>query len=151
MSEYHYNPLDDLSYYFVMQEILPDGTTQLALSSSAAWSETRKTLPFDSEEDTALHLLAELRKGARASEEHIAIAKAILRGEKPMFVHEQKQPDGTLLLSFHGDLPPRDAGIRAFGCRSHRWLARFLLRRLKESSHVTASAETVRQAQALLG
>jgi hypothetical protein len=138
---------DDLTYYFVIQE----GDGQLSLSGHAAFAETRKTLPFDSETDAALYLLEEVRKGARASEQDIEIARAITRGDKAMFVYEEKQPDGTLLLTLHDDLPPRESSIVAFGGRSPRWLARFLLQRLHESSRVTATAETIQQAQTLLG
>jgi hypothetical protein len=138
---------DDLTYYFVIQE----EDARLSLSGHAAFAEKRKTLPFDSETDAALYLLDEVRKGARASEQDIEIARAIMRGDKAMFVYEEKQPDGTLLLTLHDDLPPRESGIVAFGGRSPRALARFLLQRLHESSRVTATAETIQQAQALLG
>lgn len=142
---------DDLSYYFVLQEEHPEGGVWLSLSSYAAFGGKRKTLPFDSETDAALYLLDEVRKGARASEEHIEIARAIIRGDQAMFVYEEKQTDGTLLLSLHNDPAPRDSDIITFASRSPKWLARFLLRRLHESSRVTATAEMIQQAQALLG
>lgn len=150
MSENQQAIWDDLSYYFVQQETAADGSRQLAISSHAAFSATCKTFPFDSETDTALYLLDELSKGASISEQDIEIARAILRGDRPMFVYEQKQPDGTLLLSLHTALPERETNITIFGSRSPRWLARFLLRRLQESSRVTAAPETIQQAQTLM-
>lgn len=141
---------NDLTYYFVIQERDAEGGLHLSLSNHAAFSETRQTLPFDSESDAALYFQEEVRKGARASEQDLEIARAILRGEQAMFVYEEKQPDSTLLLSFHSDPPARETGIIAFGSRSPRRLARFLLRRLGESKHVTATEETIQQAQKLL-
>lgn len=143
--------LDDLSYYFVVKEKQPAGGTQLSLSSYAPFRNDCETLPFDSETDAALYLLEEFRKGELVSEAHVEDARAILRGDQPMFVYEEKQPDGTLLLSLHDALPPQESGIIVFGGRSPRRLARFLLRRLHESQRVIASAETIQQAQALLG
>jgi hypothetical protein len=142
---------DDLSYYFVTREKQPGGSVKLSLDSHPTFRDDCKTLPFDSETDAALYFLDEFYKGASVSEQDVEIAKAIMRGDKPMFVHEEKQPGGTLLLSIHGDLPPLGSSIVAFGCRSPKWLARFLLRRLHESNRVTATAETIRQAQMLLG
>jgi hypothetical protein len=143
--------MDDLSYYFVLKQELPGKVVQLTLSSSASFGGECVTLPFDTEEDTALYLLAEFRKGALVSEQDIETAQAILRGDRPMFVYEEKQPDGTLLLSLHETLPPEGSHIVAFGSRSPRWLARFLLRRLHESARVKASLETIKQAQLLMG
>lgn len=142
---------DDLSYYFVIQEEHPEGGIQLSISSYPIFRDGSKTRPFDTETDTALYLLDELRKGARVSEQDIEIARAILRNDRPMFVYEEKQPDGTLMLSIHDNPPPCGSAIICFGCRSPRWLARFLLRRLQESSRVKATAETIKRAQALMG
>src|SRR5258708_16571701 len=113
---------DDLTYYFVIQE----EDAQLSLSGHAAFAETRKTLPFDSETDAALYLLEEVRKGARASEQDIEIARAIMRGDKAMFVYEEKQPHGTLLLTLHYNLPPRAPGISAFAPPPPPYLPQFL-------------------------
>ncbi|HEU5378348.1 MAG TPA: hypothetical protein VFV38_23235 [Ktedonobacteraceae bacterium] len=151
MDETKQTTLDSLSYYFVIKQELPEGGTRLSLSSYALLGENCETLPFDTETDTALYLLDEFRKGAVVSEEHIAIANAIIDGDKPMFLWEEKVPDNMLLLSLHTDLPPDGSGIVTFGSRSPKWLARFLLRRLHESKRVTAKAETIQQAQALLG
>lgn len=142
---------DDLSYYFVIQEEHPEGGVKLSLCSRAisGWQSTM--LSFDSEADATLYLLDELRKGARISEEDIEIARAILCGDRAIFLYEEKRPDGTLLLSLHSDPAPDGSGIVTFGSRSPSRLARFLLRRLQESSRVTATTETIQQAQALLG
>lgn len=142
---------DELSYYFVIQEKQPGGSVKLSLDSHATFGDERKTLSFDSETDAALYLLDEFRKGASVSEQDIESARAILRGDQPLFVYEEKQPDGTFLLSFHDDLPSPGSSIVTFGSRSPRWLARFLFRRLHESERVVATAETIRQAQALFG
>jgi hypothetical protein len=143
--------LDELSYYFVIKEKQPDGSTQLSLGSYAPSRKNCETLPFDTETGAALYLLAKFREGAIVSEEHVETAHAILRGDQPMFVYEEKQPDSTLLPSLHNELPARESGIIAFASRSPRRLARFLLRWLYESKRVRASAETIQQAQALLG
>lgn len=142
--------LDNLSYYFVIKQTAPSEGLQLSLSSHAVYGNDRITLPFDSETDTALYLLDAFRKGAIVSEEHVEIAHAILRGDQPMFVYEEKQPDGTLLLSLHDDLPPKGSNIIAFASRWHRGLARFLLRRIHESKRVRANEKTVQQALALM-
>lgn len=145
--------MDNLSYHFVIKQKVPGEGIQLSLSSHAVFGDDCITLPFDSETDTALYLLDEFRKGAIVSEEHVEIARAILRGDRPMFVYEEKQPDGTLLLSLHDDLPPKGwrSHIIIFASRWHKGLARFLLRRLHESKRVRASEETVQQAMALMG
>jgi hypothetical protein len=137
---------DELSYFFVIQEEQPEGEKRLFLSSSASFAGRRTTLPFDSESDAALYLLDEVRKGARASEEHIEIARAIVRGDQALFLYEEKQPDGTLLLSFHDAPAPQESSAVTFASRSPRWLARFLLRRLQENKRVTATGETIQQA-----
>lgn len=143
--------MHSLSYYFVVKQTVPGQGTQLSLSSYAPFGNDRITLSFDSETDTALYLLDEFRKGAIVSEEHVEIARAILRGDQPMFVYEEKQPDGMLLLSLHDELPPKGSHIIVFASRWHKGLARFLLRRLHESKRVSASEETVQQAIALMG
>lgn len=140
----------EMQFYFVVKQQLPDGSNQLSLNTYAPFRENCITLPFDSEQDAALYLLDGWKKGAIVSEQGVEIARAILRGDQPLFVYEDQQPNGTLLLSFHDQLPPEGSSITTFGCRSPRWLARFLLRRLHESLRVRASDETVRKAQALL-
>jgi hypothetical protein len=140
----------EMQFYFVVKLQLPDGSNQHSLSTYAPFREDSTTLPFDSEQDAALYLLDEWRKGAIVSEQDVEIARAILRGDQPLFVYEERQPDGTLLLSFHDHLPSEGPSVITFGCRSPRWLARFLLRRLHESERVRASEETMRHAQALL-
>lgn len=105
----------------------------------------------EAEEDTALYLSGELCRGARISEQDGGVARAILRGEQPLLVSEEKQEDGTLWVSWHETLPPRDSKMVSFGSRSHHELARFLLRRLHERTHVRASEESIRRAQALRG
>jgi len=142
--------MDNLSYYFVIKQTVPGEGIQLSLSSHAAFGNDCITLPFDSDTDTALYLLDEFRKGAIVSEEHVEIARAILRGDRPMFVYEENQPDGTRLLSLHDDLPPKGLHIIVFASRWHKGLAKFLLRRLSESKRVRASEETVQQALALM-
>lgn len=142
--------MDELYYYFVVKEDLLDGTFQLSLSSYAPFRDGRTTFPFDSEIDAALYILDEFRHGAIVSSNDIEIAKAIIRGEKPMFVYEENQSDGTLLLSLHDSLPPEESTIVAFGSRSANLLARFFMRRLHESKRVRATEETIRQAQALM-
>jgi len=142
--------LNDLTFYFVVQHDLPDGERELSLSSYAPFRDDCTTFPFDTETDAALYLLAEFHHGAIVSSNDIQTAKAIIRGEQPLFVYEEKQPDGTLFLSFHDLLPPEDAHIIAFGSRSAALLARFLLRRLHESSRIQASSKTIKRAQALL-
>jgi hypothetical protein len=142
--------MDELYYYFVVKEDLLDGTFQLSLSSYAPFRDDRTTFPFDSEIDAALYILDEFRHGAIVSSNDVEIAKAIIRGEKPMFVYEEKQSDGTLLLSLHDSLPPEESTIVAFGSRSANLLARFFMRRLHESKRVRATEVTIRQAQALM-
>jgi hypothetical protein len=142
--------MDELYYYFVVKQDLLDGTFQLTLSSYAPFRDDRTTFPFDSEIDAALYILDEFRHGAIVSSNDIEIAKAIIRGEKPMFVYEEKQSDGTLLLSLHDSLPPEESTIVAFGSRSANLLARFFMRRLHENKRVRATEETIRQAQALM-
>ncbi len=143
--------LDALHFCFVVKQVLPDGTTRFSLTSHAPFREDQTTFPFDSETDAAQYFLDMLRsEGALASEQDVATAKAILRGEQPLFLYEEKQPDGTLLLSFHDQLPPEQSKIVSFACRSPQYLAGFLFRRLRESERVRASEETIRQAQALL-
>jgi hypothetical protein len=117
---------------------------------AGARSGLRTILPFDTETDAALYLLDEFRKGGLVSSNDIETAKAIIRGEEPMFVYEEKQPDGTLLLSLHDSLPPEGSNIVAFASRSAKTLAKFLLRRLHESKNTQASEETIRQAQSLM-
>ena len=142
--------LDELQYYFVVKQTLPDGSTQATLSSYAPFRDDQKTIPFDTEEDTALYLLEEARKGAIVPSNDIAIAKAIIRGDKPLFLYEEKQADGTLFLSLHDNLPPQGSPIVVFGSRSPRLVARLLLRRVNESKRVRTTEETIQQAQALM-
>ncbi len=141
---------DELQYYFVVQQTLPDGSIQLALSSYAPFRDDQTTLSFDTEEDAALSLLEEARNGATVSSNDIAIAKAICRGDKPWFLYEEKQADSRLLLSLHDQLPPDGSPVIVFGSRSPHLVARLLLRRLQETKHVWATEETIRQAQALM-
>lgn len=143
--------MDSLSYYFVVKQVLSDGNAEFSLSSYARIGDDLTTLPFDTETDAALYLLDEYRKGARIAHNDIEIAQAILHGEKPMFLYEVKQSDGTLLLSLHDTLPPEDAKVVSFASRSSKVLARFLLRRLHESQLVKADAETIARAQAMMG
>lgn len=151
MHETRQSVLDELQYYFVVKQEFPDGTYQLTLSSYAPFRDDRTTTCFDSEEDAALFLLDQSRKGAIVHSNDIEIAKAILRGEQPLFLYEEKQADGTILLSLHDQLPPEESHIVTFGSRSAKILARLLLRRLHESERVRASEATIRQAQALMG
>ncbi len=102
------------------------------------------------EEEAALYLLEQGRNGAVVSFNDIAIAKAIIRGDGPMFLYEEKQGDGRLLLSLHDRLPPQDSSIVAFGSRSARLVARLLLRRLLESKRVWATEETIRRAKEIV-
>ena len=149
--------MDDISYvmgemhfYFVVRQELSDDGAQLSLSSHAPFGEGLAVVPFDEERDAALYLLDEWRKGAVVSVKMVEIAEAIIRGEEPMFVYEEKQPDGTLLLSLHDCLPPAGSNIAAFGSRGAKPLARFILRRLHESSRVRTSEATMQQVYALL-
>ena len=143
--------LDELQYYFVVKQDFPDGTFQLALSSYAPFRDDRTTLCFDAEEDAALFILDEFRKGATVSSNDVEIAKAIIHGEQSMFLFEEKHADGTIMLSLHYRLPPEGSQIVTFGSRSAKILARLLLRRLHENERIRASTATIRQAQALMG
>ena len=151
MHETRQSVLDELQYYFVVKQEFPDGTYQLALSSYAPFRDDRTTLCFDTEEDAALFLLDQSRKGAIVSSNDVEIAKAIIRGEQPMFLYDEKQTDGTIVLSLHNRLPPEGSNIVIFGSRSAKILARLLLRRLHESERAKASEATIQQAQALMG
>ena len=142
--------IDELHFYFVVKQDLPDEKYELSLSSYAPFRDDRTTFPFDTETDAALYLLDEFARGAIVSSNDVETAKAIIRGEQPIFVYEEKQPDGTLLLSLHDTLPPEDAKIAVFGGRSAKLLARFLLRRLHEGAHIQATEETIKRAQSLL-
>jgi hypothetical protein len=150
MQDTERNIMAEMQFYFVVKQQLPDGSSQLSLNTYAPFREDCTTLPFDSEQDAALYLLEGWRKGAIVSEQDVEIARAILCGDQPLFVYEERQPDGRLLLSFHDHLPQEGSSVITFGCRSPRWLARFLLRRLHESERIQASEETMRKAQALL-
>jgi hypothetical protein len=150
MNETQRTILDELQYYFVVRQDLPDGSYQLSLSSYAPFRDDCVTLSFDTETDAALYLLDEYRKGVPVSYQDVEAAKAIMRGEKPLFLYEEKQPDGTLLLSLHDHLPPTESDIVTFGSRSAKLVARLLIRRLYESSHVRASEATIRRAWALM-
>jgi hypothetical protein len=143
--------LDDLQYYFVTKQTLPDGSIQLALSSYAPYSNDLICLSFETEDDTALYLLQEHQRGAVVSSNDITIADAIIRGEAPLFLYEERQPDGKLLLSLHTQLPPEDSKGVVFGSRSPQLIARHLLRRLHESPIVQATEATIKQAQTLMG
>ena len=151
MHETRQSVLDELQYYFVVKQEFSDGISQFALSSYAPFRDDRTTLCFDTEEDAALFLLDQSRKGAAVSSNDVEIAKAILRGEQPMFLYEEKQADGTIVLSLHDRLPSEGSHIVPFGSRSAKLVARLLLRRLHESERVRASEATIRQAQALMG
>lgn len=142
--------MGELHFYFVVRQELPGGQVQLSLSSHAPFNESQTVMPFDEERDAALYLLDECRKGAIVSEKMAEIAEAIIRGEEPMFVYEENLSDGTLLLSLHNCLPPVGSNIAAFGSRAAKQLARFILRRLHESSRVRATEETMRQVYSLL-
>jgi hypothetical protein len=141
--------LDELQYYFVVKQTLPDGSSQVTLSHYAHFRDDQKTVPFDTEEDAALYLLEEARSGAVVSFNDVAIARAIIRGDEPMFLYEEKQADGRLLLSLHDCLPPQGSPVAVFGSRSPRLVARLLLRRLLETERVWATEETIQQARAL--
>src|ERR1051326_7855578 len=117
MHETSQSAVDELQYYFVVNKEFPDGASQLALSSYAPFRDDRTTSCFDTEEDAALFLLDQSHKGAIVSSNDIEIAKAILRGEQPLFLYEEKQTDGTIVLSLH-DMPPEDSHIITFGSRS---------------------------------
>lgn len=142
--------MENMQFYFVVRQQLPDNRRQLSLCTHAPFRNDCTTLPFDSEEDAALYLLEEWRQGAVVSEQDIEIARAILRGDQPLFIYEERQSDGTLMLSFHDELPSEKSSVVVFGCRSPRWLARFLLRRLYENERVRASEATMRRARSLL-
>jgi hypothetical protein len=143
--------LENLTFYFVVRKELPNGNHQISLSSHAPFAPQNTTFSFDSEEDTALYLLDLAQKGEDVVEDDVVIAQAILQGEQPLFVYEEKQADGTLSLSFHDQLPPETSSIVAFASRSHRLIARFLLKRLHESERVKAAPETIRRANTLIG
>ncbi|HEX4206165.1 MAG TPA: hypothetical protein VHZ51_18605 [Ktedonobacteraceae bacterium] len=143
--------LDELRCYFVVKQAMPDGSSQVTFSSYAPFRDDQTSMPFDAEVDAALYLLEEVRNGAIASSNDEEIARAIIRGDRPMFLYEEKQPDGRLLLSLHDDLPPEGSPVTVFGSRSPRLVARLLLRRLHESKRVYAIEETIEQAQALMG
>jgi hypothetical protein len=151
MHEAEQTIMDDLQYYFVVRQAGPDGSVQTSLSSYAPFREDQTSIPFDSEVDAALYLLQESRDGAVVSFNDVEIAKAIIRGDMPLFLYEEKQPDGTLLLSLHDRLPPEGSSVAVFASRSARLVARLLLRRLHENTRVWATEETRRQAQALMG
>lgn len=151
MHETRRSVLDELQYYFVVKQEFPDGTSQLVLSSYAPFRDDITTSCFDTEEDAALFLLDQSRKGASVSSNDMEIAQAILRGEQPLFLYEEKQADGTIVLSLHDRLPPEGSHIVTFGSRSAKLVARLLLRRLHESQRIRASDATIRQAQALMG
>ncbi len=142
--------IDELHFHFVVRHDLPDGKYELALSSYAPFRDDRTTFPFDTETDAALYLLDEFARGAIVSSNDVETAKAVIRGEQPTFVYEEKQPDGTLLLSLHDSLPPEHVKITVFGGRSAKLLARFLLRRLNEGTHIQATEDTIKRAQSLL-
>ena len=141
---------EELQYYFVVKQTLPDESTQVTLSSYAPFRDDQTTFPFDSEVDAAIYLLEQMREGAVVSSNDVETARAILRGDQPLFLFEEKQPDGKLLLSLHDHLPLPGSAAIAFGSRSPKVVARLLLRRLAESKRVWATEETRRQAQALM-
>jgi len=143
--------LDDLHYYFVTQQNMPDGSIQLALSSYVPFRKDRTTLSFDTEEDAALYLLQEHELGATVSSNDITIANAIIHGEAPLFLYEERQDDGRLLLSLLNQLPPEGSNGVVFGSRSPQLIARLLLRRIHESSRVWATDATIQQAHMLMG
>jgi hypothetical protein len=150
MNEKERNVMDDLQYYFIVKHVLPDDSVELALSSYAPFRDDRTTLSFDSERDAALYLLDEFHNGAIVAENDVETAKAILRGEQPLFLYEEKQADGTLVLSLHDCLPPEGSKIVTFGSRAPKLVARLLLRRLHESKCVRATEETIRHAHLLM-
>lgn len=143
--------MDELQYYFVVEQAMPDENIQVTLSSYAPFRDDRTTIPFDSEEDAALYVLEKARNGAVVSSNDVEMARAIIRGDQPMFLYEEKQPDGRLLLSLHDRLPPEGSPTVVFGSRSPKLVARLLLRRLHETNRVWATEATIRQAQALMG
>lgn len=143
-------PIDELQYYFVVKQRMPDGSVHASLSSYAPFRDDVVMVPFETEEDAALNLLEEQRNAAIVSGNDIEIARAVIRGDRPLFLYEEKQPDGTLLLSLHDTLPPEGARVVTFGSRAPRTVARLLLRRLHESERVRAITEAVQQAHALL-
>jgi len=142
--------MDELQYYFIVKQTMPGGSVQVTLSNYAPFRNDKITLPFDTEEDAALSLLEEARNGAVVSSNDIAIAKAIIRQDQPLFLYEEKQADSRLLLSLHDQLPPEGSSAIVFGSRSPRLVARLLLRRLHETKRVWATEETIQQAQALM-
>jgi hypothetical protein len=142
--------VEDLQYYFVVKQAMPDGSVYVSLSSYAPFRDDRTTVSFDAEVDAALYLLEEVRNGAVVSTNDVESAKAIIRGDQPLFLYEEKQPDGTLQLSLHDRLPPEGSSVVVFGSRSPRSVARLLLRRLQETTRVRATEETIRQAQRLM-
>ena len=150
MQENRQTLLDELQYYFVVKQTLPDGSIQATLSHYSRFRDGQTTLPFDTEEDAALYLLEQARSGAVVSFNDVAIARAIIRGDEPMFLYEEKQADGRLLLSLHDRLPPQGSPVAVFGSRSARLVARLLLRRLLETERVWATEETIQQARALI-
>lgn len=150
MSQAAQTLLDELQYYFVVKQIKPDGRIYVSLSSYAPFREDLITLPFDSEVDAALYVLKAARNGAVISSNDIDAAEAIIQGEKPLFLYEEKLPDGGLMLSLHEKLPPEDSPIVVFGSRSPKRISRFLLRRLHESPRVRATDETIKEAWARL-
>ncbi len=150
MNETEQTMMDDLQYYFVVEQPAPGGNIQLSLSSYAPFRDDQTTIPFDSEMDAALYFLEKFRNGAIVSSNDVEIAKAIIRGDQPMFLYEEKQSDGTFLLSLHNRLPSEGSSAVVFGSRSARLVARLLLRRLHETKRVWATEETIRQAQTLI-
>ena len=150
MKETEQSMLNDLQYYFVVEQPTSDGNVELSLSSYAPFRDDRSAIPFDSEMDAALYFLEKFRNGAIVSSNDVETAKAIIRGDQPMFLFEEKQLDGTLLLSLHNHLPSEGSSAVVFGSRSARLVARLLLRRLHETKRVWATEETIRQAQTLI-
>ncbi|HET8913920.1 MAG TPA: hypothetical protein VFN23_20775 [Ktedonobacteraceae bacterium] len=142
--------LDELQYYFVIKQIKPDGRIYVYLSNYAPFRDDLITMPFDSEIDAALYLLKAAQSGAVVSSNDIDCAEAIIHRERPLFLFEDKQPDGTLVLSLHEDLPPEGSSAVVFGSRSPKRISRFLLKRLHESPRVHATDETIRKAKARL-
>lgn len=150
MQENEQTALNELQYYFVVKQTLPGGNIKVTLSHYARSRDDQTTLPFDTEEDAALYLLEEARNGAVVSFNDMAIARAIIRGDEPLFLYEEKQADGRLLLSLHDHLPPQGSSVPVFGSRSHRLVARLLLKRLLETERVWATDETIQKARSLL-
>src|SRR5258708_7748234 len=95
MKETEQSMLNELQYYFVVEQPAPGGSIQLSLSSYAPFRDDRTTIPFDSEIDAALYFLEKFRNGAIVSSNDVETAKAIIRGDQPMFLYEEKQSDGT--------------------------------------------------------